>query len=269
MNPIVLRCPACNGEIKLDAAREFGFCEYCGTKIFMNTVQEVSGTVNVSRRSEVENLLARAREFERAGDFYQAESYYNRVLDIDVNDSRAKEGYQRVRSIVTEPNVFISRMPSNHDPAVKLVVKQNGDVLGKISRGAGMALMLPVGVHTLQLNLGDSKKQVTFRISTRHDRVNITSRSKLFGHDVTCDGLSPSGSTELLPPERCKSSKSRLLLFLLWMLCGGIFPFYYWYAGQKAGFFRFITLNWFFIGGMVDFFRIIFGGFKDQDGYRI
>lgn len=33
MKIIALKCPNCNADIELDQDREFGFCNYCGTKI--------------------------------------------------------------------------------------------------------------------------------------------------------------------------------------------------------------------------------------------
>lgn len=58
MKIIALKCPNCNADIELDQDREFGFCNYCGSKIMIaDAVQKVSGTVNINRSSEINNIL--------------------------------------------------------------------------------------------------------------------------------------------------------------------------------------------------------------------
>ena len=39
MNVIKLVCPNCKANIELDDSREFGFCQYCGTKILLEKEQ--------------------------------------------------------------------------------------------------------------------------------------------------------------------------------------------------------------------------------------
>lgn len=83
---VALKCPSCNADIELDDKRDVGFCCYCGTKVLIRTpLAQVDGI------STVENLLVRADEYYKQNDISKAKEYYNRVLDIDANNTRAKE----------------------------------------------------------------------------------------------------------------------------------------------------------------------------------
>lgn len=44
MSLIALKCPSCGGNLEFEDSREFGFCQYCGTKIMIS--QEINNTVN-------------------------------------------------------------------------------------------------------------------------------------------------------------------------------------------------------------------------------
>lgn len=35
MEPIILKCPNCGGELEFEGGMEFGFCKYCGTKVMV------------------------------------------------------------------------------------------------------------------------------------------------------------------------------------------------------------------------------------------
>lgn len=66
------------------------------------------------------------------------------------------------------------------------------------------------------------------------------------------------------------SNKRKDILICIWC-CGvwGCLPFYYWYVGRRPGFFRVITMNYFFIGGLVDLVAIATGTFRDGNGQQI
>ena len=38
MAMIAIKCPQCGADIQLDDSREFGFCNYCGTKVMQDIV---------------------------------------------------------------------------------------------------------------------------------------------------------------------------------------------------------------------------------------
>lgn len=90
MKIIKIECPACGATPEVDKDFEFGYCQYCGTKIYIpNAVQKIRGTVGIDKTNEIENLLKRARRFEDAGELGKAYEYYERVLDIDADNETA------------------------------------------------------------------------------------------------------------------------------------------------------------------------------------
>ena len=75
----------------------FASCESCGMKFSRDTVKrmiiELCGPVQVEGIANIDNLLARAKEYENSGDIKKAFDYYNRILDLDVNNFEAKQRY--------------------------------------------------------------------------------------------------------------------------------------------------------------------------------
>ncbi|MGN0413850.1 MAG: zinc-ribbon domain-containing protein [Lachnospiraceae bacterium] len=68
------------------------FCMHCGASLTNNA------RINVSNGAD--NLLKRAEQFEERGDFDTAFEYYNKVLDIDINEKRAQDGIARIENYV-------------------------------------------------------------------------------------------------------------------------------------------------------------------------
>ncbi|MBR2731136.1 MAG: tetratricopeptide repeat protein, partial [Clostridia bacterium] len=90
MGFVRLYCPTCGAGIELDNSREYGFCQYCGTKVVQDKiVVEHRGSVEIDRSSEIRNLLILANELTSQNRIEEAESYYNRVLEYDVNNPTA------------------------------------------------------------------------------------------------------------------------------------------------------------------------------------
>ena len=97
------KCTNCGAELKVDPSLESAVCPYCNTtylvkKAINNFNINVHGVVNVKEATinmgglSADNLIKRAKEFELAGDYKSALNYYNKVLDIDVNNAAAKNG---------------------------------------------------------------------------------------------------------------------------------------------------------------------------------
>lgn len=55
MEPIVLKCTNCGGELEFDGSTEFGFCKYCGTKIYIP--RTVPSTQNIIMSSDCKFYL--------------------------------------------------------------------------------------------------------------------------------------------------------------------------------------------------------------------
>lgn len=93
---VTMRCPSCAAELQIDDAREFMFCQYCGTKI-ANIAEkvEVSGSVTIDNTATINNLLHRGYEFENAHKFNEAIGYYNRILDIQYDNNDARQSIAR------------------------------------------------------------------------------------------------------------------------------------------------------------------------------
>lgn len=92
MQIIKIECPSCGATPEVNKDLEFGYCMYCGTKIYIpNAVQKIRGTVSIDKSSETENLLKRAGQYEAAGDLEKAGEYYERVLDMDADNETAHQ----------------------------------------------------------------------------------------------------------------------------------------------------------------------------------
>lgn len=101
------KCTSCGGQLTVDPSQQAAVCPYCGSafivdkainnyNVTMNGNISVGGaTINVQGLNS-DNLIARANDFEDKNDFENALIYYNRVLDMDITNAKAKEGVERV-----------------------------------------------------------------------------------------------------------------------------------------------------------------------------
>ena len=102
MGFISMKCPNCSAEIILDDSREFWYCQYCGTKIVQDKIiVEYQGNLQINHSQEAENLVLRAQEFLRQGLLEQAIEYYNRALDLDAKNEKARLGLRQIVIIKT------------------------------------------------------------------------------------------------------------------------------------------------------------------------
>lgn len=96
---ILMQCPNCGASLEVDENRETAFCTYCGAKMVREKqLVELSGSVNINRQSDIDNLLVRAKRFMSVGDLDSAYSYYDRILDINADEKRAEAGIIKVLS---------------------------------------------------------------------------------------------------------------------------------------------------------------------------
>lgn len=189
MRIVELKCPNCNGDITINTDRNSAFCPYCGTRLKVEEAQQIPDTIKVNREWEANNYVLRAQEYECVGDIDNAEIYYNRALDADVNNARARDGYNRMQRIITEHNVSIQYIQSSSDPLVRLIVKEAGQTLCKIRRGEGINLLLPIGEHPLLFYQGGSPKAyVRVTIRSRHDRAKIYTQTGMLWNKTSAEG---------------------------------------------------------------------------------
>ena len=128
MGFIALKCPNCSSDIMLDDSREFGFCQYCGTKIIQDRVIiEHKGKIQIDHTKEIENLLIRAQEFISKGNLKEAKNYYNKILDLDANNIDERRGIKNIRDIIV--NSVISKAQDLFD---KKSYKESEELFKKV-----------------------------------------------------------------------------------------------------------------------------------------
>lgn len=173
MKLVALKCPNCNADIELDKDREFGFCNYCGTKIMVaDAVQKV--TVNINRASEINNILKRAKDYEERQMLDEAEKYYDRALDIDMDNQEAQEGLERVKTTILEPNIIIERPDIEGSYAVPIIVSENGEEVCQLGMGERSLIECPVGRHVFDIKTRDKVIKARVIIRDRRDSAKIS-----------------------------------------------------------------------------------------------
>lgn len=76
-----VKCPSCGGDLYLDDDREFGFCQFCGTKVMLHETVHVKHQLDLSGVARNHLLLAR-NEF-ADGKYREAYEHYTKVLEAD------------------------------------------------------------------------------------------------------------------------------------------------------------------------------------------
>ncbi len=86
-----LVCPQCNANLQIDDSRDFGFCQYCGTKVMLHDTIEVkhTGTVKLDTSGQEENFLKLANSAFEAGNHGEAYVYYTKVLEVNADNAIA------------------------------------------------------------------------------------------------------------------------------------------------------------------------------------
>lgn len=93
MGFVKMNCPNCGSSVELSADREFGFCQYCGTKIVQDKViVEHRGQVNIGGIANEKTLLDRAFLFLEDRDFTRASIYFEKALDANPQCAKAYIG---------------------------------------------------------------------------------------------------------------------------------------------------------------------------------
>lgn len=119
MNYHSMRCPSCSRQTQVPGDVDFSKCMYCGETIDLTNVSPSASGPSVS------NLLGMAKTAELGGNQAEAESYFNRVLEIDPTISEAwigkgkAAGWQstivniRLAEVITSFNHAISTAPQD------------------------------------------------------------------------------------------------------------------------------------------------------------
>lgn len=90
MSLVAIKCPGCGAEIELDDSREFGFCNFCGTKVMQEKiVVEHKGNVKIDNSEKLDNLYKIARRARDENNTAQASKYYDLILQEEPNSWEA------------------------------------------------------------------------------------------------------------------------------------------------------------------------------------
>lgn len=83
MSFVATQCPSCLKSIQVPTDIEVSKCMYCGADVVPPIISSVAPSVSVA------NLLGMARTASIAGNQAEAETYFNRVLELDPRNSEA------------------------------------------------------------------------------------------------------------------------------------------------------------------------------------
>ena len=112
MGLINMNCPGCGQPISLDESREFGFCNYCGTKVMVDkTIVEHRGSVKIDNSEMVEKFLANARRAKQKEDWEEVEKYYNLVEQNDPTNIEAifYSSYGKAKTTLVDDGLYKRR----------------------------------------------------------------------------------------------------------------------------------------------------------------
>lgn len=167
-------------------------CQHCGTKYATEEARkhlvEVNVTIDEPVRVQgvatVDNLLRRADDFERRGDLERAAEYYDRVLDIDIDNGEANRGIARVRRqsrhaaasspakakgpnpAKTEgPNLIIDFTKAHSGSMVGIFI--DGRKRGNVWGGTTESYTLATGTHLVGVNGGARRCRHPLEITVR------------------------------------------------------------------------------------------------------
>ena len=182
---IALKCPACGADISLDDSRDFGFCQYCGTKIVQDkTIIEHRGSVSIDHTNEIGNLLILGKRLFNQNRFTEAESYFRKVLELDAHNSEALKCLNISERVITSPNFFIERLPSKtFDNSVAMQIIVDGAKVGKIRTGETVSLKVPAGEHdiTFHAPMYANNPPAKFTIFNKYSKYKLVFKAKIFG----------------------------------------------------------------------------------------
>ena len=107
------KCTNCGASLNVDASQTAAVCPYCNSAyIVEKAIQDyrisVSGNVMVNGANisingkNIDNLLERANQYAKTGDFDKALEYFNEVLDSDISSETAQKGIQKIKIILND-----------------------------------------------------------------------------------------------------------------------------------------------------------------------
>lgn len=123
-----MQCEVC-GSTSIKKVGDTVFeCQSCGTQYSKEEVQkllvEITGTVKIDHSEDIENTLKRAEQFEKEGDVRKAEQYYEKVLDMEPENSKATEKIKGIKKEKAKPqNMYILERTISPESAFDSFIK--------------------------------------------------------------------------------------------------------------------------------------------------
>ena len=131
MGMVEVKCPNCGANIELDNSREFGFCQYCGTKVVQDKVIiEHRGSVTIDTSEELNNLYVLAHRAKENGDTDNAQKYYEQIIVKDPTNWEANfytVYYQSLNCVIANIKSSAINMTNNLDSTFRLVKDNYSD----------------------------------------------------------------------------------------------------------------------------------------------
>lgn len=185
MGFVALKCPQCGADIEFDEGREFGFCQYCGTKIVPERQDiHISGSVNIDRGREIESMLIRARTLMSQGREEEARCLYEKILEIDAYNAEAGNALRAIESVIIEPNLVVR--DTKAASCVYIKVKVDNNYKAKFPAGSAGSFKLPCGNHTVTISCSAvERKVIPIYIKDRYSKWSIVIKRKAFGRMET------------------------------------------------------------------------------------
>ena len=115
-------CTNCGASLEVDPEQETAKCSHCGSAFLIDQAIQnynvsvagnltVNGaTININGKN-IDNLLERAYEFGKSGDFDQARKYFDEVLDSDISNAKAKQGKTLLDDIINGYSYIVEQLP--------------------------------------------------------------------------------------------------------------------------------------------------------------
>lgn len=94
MKLVAAKCPSCGADIEVDQNSDRTVCDFCNSKIIVEDAihkykVEISGEVQIDNSKQMDALLKNANRLFGNEEYAEAFEKYDRVLDIDPNQSEA------------------------------------------------------------------------------------------------------------------------------------------------------------------------------------
>ncbi len=120
------KCTNCGANLQVDDRQKAAICPFCNSayiveKAIQNFLINMNGNLNVQNATinvmtaNIENLLERAIQYEKMGDYKTSLEYYNRILDVDITHQESKMRVERIKVLIDNYIYFQSKASKFYD----------------------------------------------------------------------------------------------------------------------------------------------------------